>query len=537
MADETLYVNGIIHTVVGERMADAMLVRADRVVAAGARPEVEAAAEPGARHVDLAGQAVVPGFNDSHAHVLWLGLTLDQVDVGAGTVDSHAGIVRALAERARSTPPGEWVLGRGYDQNTLVERRHPTRTELDAVTNDHPVVIRHTSGHVLSCNSRALTLAGITDDSDDPPGGEIERNAHGNPTGVMKEAAMDLVMAHVPPPTVAEGAAAIARAAAEAARHGITSMSDAATGRVPDTVTAFEMFERAVDEDLPVRLQIMPEIRYVAPPGETGAAPPETFRPDADRLRLSLGPVKVFADGALSTRTAAVRRPYAGDGENTGILLWPRETLEDMIARAHAAGWQIATHALGDRAVEHVLGAYRAALAMEPRHDHRHRIEHCMMLDAAMAHEIAALGIVPSLQPDIFRLGDGYLDALGIERASDVIPVATLRRAGARMAFSSDCPVIPCDPLAVVRSAVERRTPRGVRLGTAEAATVPEAIRLYTEGGAFATRFDGLKGRLERGYLADFAVLSSDPLAGLPDDPAELRVTRTVMGGRTTYEA
>jgi predicted amidohydrolase YtcJ len=213
------------------------------------------------------------------------------------------------------------------------------------------------------------------------------------------------------------------------------------------------------------------------------------------------------------------------------------ETLESMISRAHAAGWQIATHALGDRAVQVVTAAYNRALRESPRSDHRHRIEHCMLLDEPLAREIQRLGIVPSLQPDIFRLGDGYVAGLGYDRACTSIPIGTFRRLGVRIALSSDTPVIPCNPLPIIRSAVERRTPAGVQLGFSEASTVEEAIHAYTVGGAFATHTDHMKGALRPGLLADFTVLSRDPMTVLIEEFHTVTVVMTVAGGRQTFAA
>jgi predicted amidohydrolase YtcJ len=535
---ETVYFGAKFLTMDGAATADAMLVRGDRIAAIGTFEEVDFAASSGASRVDLAGQTVIPGFNDSHAHVLWLGLGLSQVDVSADAVSRIEDIKVALGRRARQARDAEWIVGRGYDQNGLLEKRHPTRLDLDEITGGRPVVLRHTSGHVLTCNSRALEIAGVTANTQDPPGGQIERDEAGTPTGLLKESAMDLVMSLVPPPSVEEGARAILAATKSLARHGITSASDAATGEGETIGPALQMFERAAaSEERRIRLQLMPRVQYVAPPDTEEVVPRDAFQLAADPDWLAIGPTKIFSDGALSTRTAAVREPYSEEGGNRGILLWPQPTLDSMVRRAHGAGWQIATHALGDRAVAAALLAYGKALSERPRADHRHRIEHCMLLDETQAGEMARLGIVASLQPDIFRLGDGYVGALGAERASEAIPLDLFRQAGVEMAFSSDCPVIPCDPLPIIRSAVERRTPAGVHLGSRHASTVVEAIRCYTSRAAFATHTDQEKGKLTAGYLADFAVLSADPFLTPLEEFDSLRVTMTVAGGHTTFEA
>jgi predicted amidohydrolase YtcJ len=516
--------------------AEAMLVRGDRIMAVGPATDVEAAASRDVRRIDLRGQTVVPGFNDSHAHILWLGVSLSQLDVSVDAVHGIEDIKRLVAERAGAGPESEWIVGRGYDQNTLSERRHPTRFDLDEVSFRRPVVLQHTSGHVLTCNSRALELAAVSEETRTPAGGEIDRDERGGPTGPMKESAMDLVMSVVPPPSVTAGADAIVAATQILARHGITSASDASTGEGESLDSALQMFAKAASSDrMATRLQLMPRIQYVAPPDGEEVVGPSEIRVEGDPRWLDIGPTKIFSDGALSTRTAALRKPYADGNNNRGMLLWPMRTLESMILRAHKAGWQIATHALGDRAVESAVAAYGKAISTEPRNDHRHRIEHCMLLDRSLAEEMGRLGIEASLQPDIFRLGDGYIAALGQERASESIPIDLFRRARVKVSFSSDCPVIPCNPLPIIRSAVERLTPSGVRLGSRHASTVAEAIRHYTSGGAYATHTDGEKGKLRAGLLADFTVLSADPTAIPIDEFDSLHVTMTVVGGRETF--
>jgi predicted amidohydrolase YtcJ len=531
---ETIYYNAVIHTMDELRPeADALLVRGERIAAVGDYDDLYA---PGVDRVDVDGQAIVPGFNDSHCHILALGMMLDQLDASVDAVHAISEILDAIRERARSMPSDAWIVGRGYDQNMLTERRHPTRADLDTAGVNQPVMIYHTSGHVLTCNSRALQLAGLTPDTTDPPGGEVDRDERGVPSGVLKEApAMSLVGRLIPPPTVEEGSSAIVRAMETMARCGITSASDAATGGTHAIESDLEMYRSALAAGVKGRIVLMPQIMHVAPPDGAEVHVPADFDVGGDTAWLAIGAAKIFSDGALSTRTAAVREPYEDDPSNVGILLWEQRTLEDMMARAHRAGWQIATHALGDRAVELVLDAYAHSIALAPRADHRHRIEHCMMLDAPLAERFKSLGVVASVQPDIYRLGDGYLAALGLDRASESIPLSLFRKAGVPVAFSSDAPVIPCDPLKAIRSAVERRTPGGIVLGQNHAVGIMDGIRYYTVGGAFATHTDRVKGRLRPGMLADFCVLSQDPARVSIETFGNVRVTMTVAGGMPTF--
>ena len=398
MLDEvTLYSNGTIHTMQnGEAPADALLVRGERIAAVGTREDLLALAR-GAKRIDLGGCTVIPGFNDSHAHLLPFGLTLDQLDVSADSVSSIADITVAVEGRARRTGEGEWIHGRGYDQNELAECRHITRRELDAASGAHPVVLDHTSGHVLVCNTAALERAGITHDTPNPSGGEIERDQHGDPTGLLKEAAMERLRRVIPTPSEAEGRDAILRAMERLSSFGITSASDAWTGREPSIEPELAMYRSALQSGrLTARVTLMPLISYVVRDSFDEVRLPSDFDTGASPNWLSIGATKIFSDGALSTRTAAMREPYVDDSSNRGILLWERAALVDSMRRAHEAGWQIATHALGDRAVEMVLDCYQEAMRGSPRVDHRHRIEHCMYADENMVVRFGDLGIVPS---------------------------------------------------------------------------------------------------------------------------------------------
>ena len=536
-SDRTLYVNGVIRTFRGsDPPADALLVRGDRIEAAGSETDLGTRASM-ARRIDLEGCTVIPGFNDSHAHLLPFGLALEQLDVSADAAHSVGDIVEAVRLRSRETADGEWVHGRGYNQNELAEGRHITRSDLDPVSPSNPVILDHTSGHVLTANSAALRLASITRDTEDPAGGVIDRDEHGEPTGLLKEAAMDLLRAVIPPPSRAAGAVAIARAMQVLSTFGITSASDAWTGRGESIEPELAMYRDAFESGrLSGRIILMPHVSHVVTDHSGHVRSPEEFDVGGDTNWLRIGATKIFADGALSTRTAAMRESYVDDASNRGILFWERDTLTETMKAAHRAGWQIATHALGDRAVELVVKCYAAVLSDDERMDHRHRIEHCMYADETLARRMKALGIIVSLQPDIYRLGDAYIAALGLQRASQSIPTGLFRRMGVRMSFSSDLPVIPGRPLDVIQSAFARVTPKGICLGPEHAVRPMEAIRAYTHGGALATHTEGLRGTLAPGMFADFTVLSRDPARIPLERWDEVHVVRTVVGGRHTYQ-
>lgn len=534
----TLYVNGNFLTM--DRSVpkvQALLVREGRIAALGPHDAVESQAGPNVRRIDLEGRTAVPGLNDCHCHILSFGLTLDQLDMGSESTLSIADIQHAIGKHAERLSDGEWVIGRGYNQNHLEEQRHPSRHDLDVIGQGNPIVIFHTSGHALTCNSRALELAGVTGNTPTPPGGEIERDEHGEPTGVLLEApAMDLVAGSIPPPTMEQGAEAIIRAMDVMASQGITSASDASTGHGQSLSSELDIYRHALNSGrLAGRITLMPQIMYVAPPDSSEVnSPHEMALGNQDWLQI--GPTKIFADGAITTRTAALHEPYADSASNTGLLIWEQDVLDGMIRRAHCSGWQIATHAIGDRAIEVVLDSYERAVADSHRADTRHRIEHCMIVDTSFGPRMQKLGVVAVLQPGfIGRLGEGYIAALGAERASQLMPMELFDWLGIPIAFSSDRPVIPGAPLRGIRSAMQRLTPGGTVLGREHSITALEAIRHFTTGSAYATHTESRKGALRRGMLADFTVFSRDPAETPVDEFSRVRVTMTVVGGVETF--
>src|SRR5579884_237582 len=514
-------------------------VRAERVVAVGDPETVRSAVGPTPRMIDLLGGVVLPGFDDCHMHILSLGLNLRLINVTQSAAPTIAVIQARVRERAGRSSDGSWLLGRGYNQNLLAEARHPSRDELDVPASGRPVALWHTSGHVLAVNSLALELAGITDDTLDPDGGEIERDHHGRPTGVLKETAMELVRRVLPQPSIQDCRDAVADAAAALTAEGITSASDAATGQTLPLADEMTAYAAAVASgNCPTRMTLMPRIQLLGDPGSDEPLPsPQAYRLEVDSHLVRVGATKIFSDGALTTRTAAVRQPYVDTG-GRGLLTWEPDQLERLIRRAHEAGWQIATHAIGDRAIETALDAYERAQGTASRPDPRHRIEHVTLPDPAQIGRMARLGIVAVLQPeDIAVLGDAYPPALGDFRAANNSPVAWFRRLGVRVAFSSDRPVTPGNPLMGVRAAEERRTAGGVQLGPEHCTTAMEAVRFYSEGSAYATCSEMDKGQLRPGLLADFVVLDRDITTIAPEDITGARVVRTIVGGRIVFEA
>ena len=492
-------------------IAEAMVEHEGRIVAVGSRAEL-GARFPAAKRVRLDGGAIVPAFNDCHCHVLPLGIDLGKADLRDCT--SIPEIQQRLRDWAARHPDAPWILGRAYDQNRLREGRHLTRHELDAVSRERPIFLNHVSKHGAAANSRALEIAGITRETPDPPDGAILRDEHGEPTGILLESAASLVSRHIPKPSGTELVEAIHRATRDMARRGILAASDASTGWL-DLEAEVNAYARALEQGAPVRLTLMPLYSAAQRAGwlerqeQSGEAVGFTPEPPSPHPDLRWGAIKLFADGAFTTRTAALREPYVDTG-TTGTLMYQPEELMERIWTVHRAGWQCAVHAIGDRAIELVLQGYERALTRLPRADHRHRIEHAMLMADDLMARMQALGVVAVPQPEfLWWLTSAYLKGLG-ERAQRLMPYRSWLQHGIAVAFSSDQPVVPGDPIIGWRAAVTRTSMDGTCLLPDEGLEPLVAVRLFTEGAAYATR-DPELGRLAPGMQARWVLLSHPP--------------------------
>ncbi len=527
-----LYLNANVLTMnPAQPTAEAVVVEYERIVFVGSIAEARTHARPGARTIDLAGQTLIPGFNEAHNHMITFGLTLVQVDAGYPAIRSIAAMMAAFAERTSTTPDGVWVRGRGYDDNKLAERRHPTRQDLDAFVPNHPAIVTNASGHMSVVNSRALELAGVGRDTPDPQGGHIVCDEHGEPTGLLQETAQELVTAYIPPPSATDLREAVRRCCKAYAAAGITSSQDASS-ITAEEIAAYQEARSA--GQLLLRTNLM--IRDNLLPHLAGLGLRSGFGDD----RLRIGPIKFFSDGSLIGRTAAVTEPFLADprDDNLGLEMMPQEELDQRVWLAHSAGFQVATHAIGDRAIGMVLDAYERALARLPRADHRHRVEHCGILRPDLIGRLRDGKFLAVSQPIfVSEYGDGFLRHLGEERLRLTYPFSTLIDAGITLVFSSDCPVSAFQPLKGIRDAVCEQTGSGAPYVPAEAISVEEALHAYTVAGAYASFEERIKGQIAPGMLADFAILAADPRQVDPHTLAELPVTMTIVGGETIYES
>ena len=531
MPADLVFVNGPILTIDdAPPTADAVAVHGNRIGHVGDESAVREEIGAGTRVVDLGGRALLPGFNDNHTHPMSFGQTLGQIDATPRSIRTLAGVQEAFrrASVESGDANGGWLLARGYDDTRLDVHRHPTRWELDEAAGNRPALLIRTCGHLAVANSAALALAGITGDTPDPAGGRIDRDEHGEPTGLLRETAKALVHGRVPPPTRAQIKDHLRAAGERFLAFGITSVGEAAIRR-SDELAAYQ--ELARDGDLPMRVFTMMVIDDTLEP-LTRLGLQSGFG-DA---WLRIGPTKLFQDGSGGGRTAAMTTDYPNDPGNRGITIYDHAGLNERFARAHAAGFQLSAHAIGDRAIGMVLDAYEAALGGSAG-DHRPRIEHAGMCAPQILDRMARLGVVAVPQPSFaYYLGDSYVENFTAAQLACSYPARAWFDRGIVAAGSSDVPVVPCDPFVGLRSATTRLTQDGQRMGPEQAVTAAEAIRMFTLNGAYASLEEAAKGSITEGKLADLVVLDRDPRAVPAEDLHTLRAEMTIIDGRVAFE-
>jgi len=537
-----LLVVGLIHTLDPRNpIAEAVLVRDGRLACVGALAACAARAGAQARRVEVG--SAVPGLADAHGHVLGLGRS--RAEVSCAGAASEAECVARVAARAREQPAGGWLRGRGWDQNRWPGGAFPTAAALGRAVPDRPVVLVRVDGHASWVNGPALAAAGVGRDTPDPPGGRILRLPDGSPSGVLVDAAQDLVLRKIPAATPAEIEAFLLAGMRELASVGLTAVHDA--GVHPDVLDVYVRLAR--EHRLPIRIYAMvdgepplqaleAELRRVAALGRAGVAPAQG--PGLEVGLLAVRAVKLFADGALGSRGAALFEDYSDDPGNRGLLLTPPDVLAAKVRAVVAAGFQPAVHAIGDRAIAEVLSAFEGAGERARLRAARPRIEHLQVLRAADAPRLAASGVIASMQPTHATSDAGWAPARlgpGSARLRGAYAWRTVLSAGAPLAFGSDFPIEEPDPRAGIAAAETRVPPGGgkaflpeERLGRTE------ALRAFTSGAAYAAFAEGRRGMIREGLEADLTCFAGDvlavPAAALPALPISL----VVVGGRVAAE-
>jgi predicted amidohydrolase YtcJ len=522
---------GRIFCGLADGFAEALALWSGRVLAAGPESEVDALVGPSTRVIDLRGRSAYPGLNDAHQHMMNMGMGLTQL--GFKTETRLAGLLDQVRARAKQTPPGQWILGRGYDHFELDAKRHPFREELDAAAPDNPVYIVRTCGHMGVANSRALTIAGIDEKTPQPVGGHIE-SQNGRLTGLLQETARNRLTEALPDSTLDDLIEGIRLGQEHNLSEGFTSVTDPAVGLKQgyDDYRAYQTIRR--QGGLRIRVHMMPL------GGENGwherAYDLGLMTGDGDEW-LRVGPMKLFADGSAGGKTAAMTYAYKDTTDNFGIMIYPDEAMFDYVADYHRRGFQIATHAIGDKAIEQVLTAYELAMGNAIDATRRHRIEHCGFVRPDQIARMARLGVLPAPQSIfIYEFGDLYLDALGGERPAFCYPMRAWHDAGLFPSASSDAPVSSTNPFRNIYTMVTRRTSKGTLIGADQALSMAEAIHAYTYNGAYGSFEEGIKGRLVPGQLADVAVADRDLFSVPHDQIVEAANDLTIVGGDVVYD-
>jgi len=498
--------------------AQAIAVQDDKITKVGTSREIEPWIGKDAKVIDLKGRTVVPGFIDTHVHATEFGRSLAWMNLRG--VRSIREIQEGLKKRVQETPKGRWITGRGWDQERLLERRYPTRWDLDDFSRENPVIFTRVCGHICLINSKALELSGITRETVPPFGGQIDKDPKtGELTGVLRENAMDLVWKAMPPPSEEELMEAATLACQKAVEAGLTSIHWIVNSPIEIRIIQ----KLRAQNKLPLRVYLVFPVEHLDPLIDLGLC---TGFGDS---MIRIGSVKIFADGSLGARTAALREPYSDDPTTKGMMLYPQEELNELVAKAHKARLQLAIHAIGDQAIDMALTALEKALEEAPRKDHRHRIEHASVLNEALIQRLKRLEVIASIQPHFIISDFWVIDRVGPTRAQWVYPFKTLLQEGIRVAGGSDCPVEPINPLLGMYAAVARETFPEERI------TVDDALRLYTVNAAYASFEENVKGSIEAGKLADLVVLSHDPLTIPSNKIKDIKVETTIIGGRVVY--
>ncbi|HUG17023.1 MAG TPA: amidohydrolase [Thermomicrobiales bacterium] len=532
---DVLFHNGTVLTIDPARpRAEAVLVRGGRIHAVGKNDDLAAFRQSADQVVDLDGATLMPGIIDAHTHFVMGSQTLDRIRLAGVTIMSD--MQRLVAEKAATVPPGEWIVGRGWDETKRTDRvALPTKEELDAVAPDNPVYLGRADGHVGWANSTALRLAGIDANRADPYGGRIVRDDEGEPTGILQETAKKLVEDILPQPDHDSRTTALRRGLAEAARYGITGIHDNASAE--DIVLYQEFRERG---ELTLRVNTLVRgwevpTPFLEPMIAVGAR--TGFGDDW----IKLGALKISLDGTLGSRTAAMLSPYSDDMDNTGVFRIDHAELDPIVERAHRNHIQVALHAIGDAACKMALDSIERATKAHHWPDHRHRIEHEQVISAYDMRRFPELGVIASLQPCHAITDLLWVESrVGPERIPTSYAWQSFLRLGTRVCIGTDWPVETLDPRVGLYESVTRQELNGNPPGgrwPEEALTIEQTLKGYTLDSAWAEFAEHRKGSIEPGKYADFAILAQDPTAVDPHDLLKLDVLATIVEGRTVFGA
>jgi predicted amidohydrolase YtcJ len=493
-----------------------VVIEGERIVAVGERGQVEV--PEGTEIIDTTDMTVIPGLIDAHLHFLWMGMKMIRT-VDLSPTKSIKEAQNEIMVKLSQTKKGEWILGRGWDDSKWEEKRFISKWDLDPFSRDHPIVLTRVCGHMITLNSKAMEIAGITKDTPDPPGGKVNMSPDGDPTGVLSDAG-HLIKPFIPPETKELALEGLKLSNEKALSLGCTGVHDA--GLDESEIIAYQT---ALEEGiLKARVNIMWRSNLVESIGTIGCQ--SSFRNEM----LRLGPAKIILDGSLGARTAALYEPYEDDPSTKGLTLITEEELNEQVQRIHGQGFQLAIHAIGDYGIDLVINAIEAALKSSPRKDHRHRIEHCELLSSDQIERIHTLGIIASMQPNFVGEWSGpdslYEARLGKRRLRQNNPFRALLDEGIRLPFGSDG--MPFHPLYGIHSAVNHYI-RDSRI------SLEEAVKCFTLDAAYSSFEEEKKGSVESGKLADITVLEKDLVEVPSEEIKDVLVYMTIVNGELLY--
>lgn len=532
------FVNGRVWPHDGESGVTAVRVRHGRIAAVGGDRQALAGRTSRTEVVDLRGRSVLPGFVDSHTHFHRFAILRRHfIDFDDASITRLGDVLAAVASRVAHKPPGTWIQGDNLSDGRLREHRLPTRQDLDTVAPEHPVLLRGVGKHIAVANSLALQLAGIDRATPDPPGGRIERDTEGEPTGVLHERGklrLDTTRVDTVVPPLDESARlkAIAAGLRELQERGITSIHEITRAR--DEFADYERLREAGD----LGLRVVSYVRVVEAQATLDALTSVGLRSGYGDDWLRLGGVKLSVDGSCTFKNAALYEPYPGEPHNTGIVRIEQAELDDVVRAADAAGLAVAVHAIGPRAVDMALDAFDRARAANGQSALRHRIEHAYVMPGrARLMRMRQLGLLLSTQPSfISSVGDIWQEIFGSVATDEMVPLRTALDIGLTVLANSDCPTAPVDPLLTIATAVGRTTRGGRMLGARESVTVAEAVTMQTSAPATAINQEQRIGEIAEGMLGDLVVLAADPREVATADLPAIPVHATIIDGVLAHE-
>ncbi len=536
MAVDLILYNGNIITVNPKvTRAQAVAIESGRFVAVGSNDEVLAHKGAATELVDLAGQTVVPGFNDSHMHLLNVGTAMERVELGSAR--SRAQLVAIARDFLAANPGLKVLLGRGWNQDRFDDQAMPTRHDLDQISTEIPIFFSRVCGHISVVNSKALEMAGVGRGVEQVRGGHIDLSADGEPTGVLREEASGLVGCIFPKTNPADYKRRYQKGAQLAASLGLTSVQTDDMGDLHEVEVKLQALRELLAEgNLPVRINLQSRL---SEPGLVAKLLEISKSHTFPAHTVEYGPVKIMTDGSLGGRTAAMNEPYADDSSTRGVAIVDQDEVNSIFEAAHEHGLQLSGHAIGDHAMQLMLNGFRHVLAKKPNPDARPRIIHAQITTPSILAEMQELGVVADIQPTFVGTDLHIVEQrVGHERAQATYAWKTMREMGIPTAGGSDSPVESCSPLLGIYSAVTRQDADGYPAGgwlPDQKLSVEEAIELFTMGSAYSCFDEEVKGSITVGKLADLVVLGDDITAIAPEKIKDVRVVATYVGGKRVY--